>query len=33
MKDFIVKGKLTGIALDIPTIDIPAADLTVKIEK
>ena len=33
MKDPIVKGKLTGMALHIPTINISAVDLTVKIEK
>ena len=33
MKDPAVKGKLTGMALHIPTIDVSAVDPTAKIKK
>ena len=33
MKDPAVKGKLTGVALHIPTIDVSAVDPTAKIKK
>ena len=33
MKDPAVKGKLTGMALHVPTIDVSAVDPTVEIKK